>query len=135
MLYRTMLFFIKISVPEYCLKWPFASLSLLHKSFLAKNFFDRCAKFTLVCWTIGKSLVLFFVACAREFHAQSEHALFVKICVPEYYLKLPFASLSLLDRDPTRGRAGGQYPEAALLVKRRNSKWFSTNEPEVRFRF
>jgi len=24
---------------------------------------------------------------------------------------------------------------AALLVKRRNSKWFFTNEPEVRFRF
>jgi len=33
-----------------------------------------------------------------------------------------------------RGR-GGNAPGMALLVKRRNSKWFLTNEPEVRFRF
>jgi len=44
-------------------------------------------------------------------------------------------------RDPTRGRSGEQCPGAALyggaelLVKRRNSEWFFTNEPEVRFRF
>jgi len=38
-------------------------------------------------------------------------------------------------RDPTRRQGGkGQCPGAALLVKRRNSKWFFTNEPEVRFR-
>jgi len=30
---------------------------------------------------------------------------------------------------------GGQCPGEALLVKRRNSKWSFTNEPEVRFRF
>ena len=39
-------------------------------------------------------------------------------------------------RAPTRGRPrGGNAPGSALLVKRRNSKWFFTNEPEVRFRF
>ena len=42
---------------------------------------------------------------------------------------------------PTRGTGGGNAPwrhfflGAALLVKRRNSNWFFTNEPEVRFRF
>jgi len=28
---------------------------------------------------------------------------------------------------------GGTFRGAELLVKRRNSKWFFTNEPEVRF--
>jgi len=38
-------------------------------------------------------------------------------------------------RAPTRGAGGRHCPRAALLVKRRNSKWSCTNEPEVRFRF
>jgi len=39
-------------------------------------------------------------------------------------------------RAPTRGRGGGgQCPGAALLLKRRSSKWSLTNEPGVRFRF
>jgi len=47
--------------------------------------------------------------------------------------------LALVPRGPTRG--AGQCPRAALfgeaarLVKRRNSKWSFTNEPEVRCRF
>jgi len=53
-------------------------------------------------------------------------------------LTVYFENISLITvvvtRDPTMG-AGGQCPGAALLVKRRNSKWFFTNEPEVRFRF
>ena len=39
------------------------------------------------------------------------------------------------DPDKEGWGGGGQCPGAALLVKRRNSKWFFTNEPEVRFRF
>jgi len=31
-------------------------------------------------------------------------------------------------------KGGGQRPGAALLVKRRNIKWYFTNEPELRFR-
>jgi len=37
-------------------------------------------------------------------------------------------TISLACRGPTRGRG-------ALLLKRRNSKWSFTNEPELRFRF
>jgi len=33
-------------------------------------------------------------ACEREFHALRKYALYMKISVPEYCLKLPFASLS-----------------------------------------
>jgi len=36
---------------------------------------------------------------------------------------------------PDKGRAGGECPKAALLVKRRNSKLSFANDPEVRFRF
>jgi len=32
-------------------------------------------------------------------------------------------------------KGGGQRPGAALLVKRRNIKWYFTNEPELRFRW
>ena len=52
--------------------------------------------FKVVCWTIGKSLVCFLEACEREFHALLQYALFMKISVPEYCLKLSFASLSYL---------------------------------------
>jgi len=38
------------------------------------------------------------------------------------------------DQGPDKG-VEGQRPGSALLVKRRNSKWPFTNEPEVRFRF
>jgi len=43
-----------------------------------------------------KVLFLILEAYEKEFHALSKYALFTKICVPEYCLKLPFASLSLL---------------------------------------
>jgi len=50
-------------------------------------------------WSAGrfvKVLFYFLEACEREFHAPLKNALFAKICVPEYCLKLPLASLSLL---------------------------------------
>ena len=43
-------------------------------------------------------------------------------------LRLHFSYLYTSDQGPDKGGA-------ALLVKRRNSKWSFTNEPEVRFRF
>jgi len=61
--------FMKISVPEYCLKLPLRHFLFWHKSVWAKKIFNRSAKLKLVCWTIGKSLVLFFEACERDFHA------------------------------------------------------------------
>ena len=45
------------------------------------------------------------------------------------------ASLAAIASGATRGGRGRQCPGAALLVKRRNSKWSFTNEPELRFRF
>jgi len=41
------------------------------------------------------------------------------------------------NQGPDKGEWGewGQCPRTALLVKRRNSKWSFTNEPEVSFRF
>jgi len=51
--------------------------------FQRKKFFDRCAKFKLVCWTIGKSLVLFSCSMWKRIHALLEYTLFIKICVPE----------------------------------------------------
>jgi len=39
--------------------------------FLRKKFFDRCAKFKVVCWENGNSFV--FEACEREFHALYEY--------------------------------------------------------------
>jgi len=56
--------------------------------FQRKNFFDRCAKFKLVCWTIGKSLVLFSCSMWKRIHALLEYTLFIKICVPECCLNL-----------------------------------------------
>ena len=58
-----------------------------------------------------------------------EHVMLHWICVPFHLIS-----------DQTRGGGGailrgGTFGGTALLVKRRNSKWSFTNEPEVSFRF
>ena len=53
----------------------------------------------------------------------------------KYCQEIECSSIFRCWQGPDKGGSGGQCPGTALLVKRSNSNWSFTNEPEVRFRF
>ena len=76
------------------------------------------------CWCLLRNNIM--AANLQRFASSYDRRRFTTCCV--WTLVLPTG--------PRQGEGrGGQCPGAALLVKRRNSKWSFTNEREVRFKF
>jgi len=67
-----------------------------HNSFERKNFSIEVPTSKWFAGRLVKVLFYFREPCEREFHALLNYRYFMKICIPEYCLKLPFLSLFLL---------------------------------------
>ena len=108
-------------------------------SFSSKTFAFPSFRNKVVCRSTQKNQIYAFVQ-ERNITSPSQKQLLFYCFVSCKLIRncYKICAFTLTVRAPT---GGGQCPGAALfgggalLVKRRNSKWSFTNEPEVRFRF